>query len=451
MKCSGNGKVQCPDSKSGQGVKKTADGLWRCDDCQQNSTTTPEAQDAATPSVIINKLICFLYTYTNEVHEQDLKKICLNFYNAADINSAHDVLLKSYTGDKSKIPIHDDTSKSNEENALSVIIDLLAECDRANISATFVAHDLTLIPAVQQDKIDIMALFKDMNLMRNRLDRLQRNTAVEFTRVKEDITLLNNKVSSAAKPPAPKTTTKPTVRTEQGATNSVPEKTKDTAPPTQFQWSDDEPTDDVNQTTGTYADAAKKATDAHIISDDKPKPRRSRRVIATGENKVGLAASTYSKPEELFVSYLGVDFTERSIINYIKVNTGIKIGCQQIETRYDEKFLSFKVIVDKEDADELFDPNVWPSKTVIDYYNPPRKRNYRKNNRSSNSRRNTGDRTTLEDADRGFQSWDTGHYRDDYESRSGHRDSRSDHRDTHDNRSERHYHSQRSTGYSQRH
>ena len=372
-KCAGSTQGACPDNKTGAGVKKCTDDKFRCDNCRQNtSSATAVERQAAENKYCCNEMLCYVRNNANELSVDELTSICLNFYNLPEIETAYDLLQKQYSGDDT---IPDRDAHVTEEKLTRQIITLLKHASDDDIPL-LVAANLCRIPTTSPDKIDVMSLFKDINILRNRIDNLSRRTSEEVNLVKKDVQVLyqRTEVNSANRPDTltrkiatelsaveydkinysgPKHSDSepkspgPDVRTIDRTDESVrsplpPESRMDVSEKTKMNWSD----------------AAKKAT----------------RLVATGTNKSGLEASHYETTERLFISFLKPDTSENQLQSYIYKHIGCDAKCEKMRHRYEEDFSSFRVTIRKRFVQNLFRPTVWPEKTVIDYFKPPQRR-----------------------------------------------------------------------------
>ena len=188
-KCSGSSGDSCPDNKTGSGVKKCRDGKYRCDQCRQD-TIEPDSEPI--DNYCCNELLCFVRNNAGIIPGEELSKICQEFYEESDIDVAYDLLFKQYKGDAPLLArdLHQDYF-----SALQNVVSLLKNADDNDIPK-LVAANLSKIPTLCPDKIDIVSLFRDMNILRNRLDNLSRRTAEEVNGVKRDVKILYDRTQS---------------------------------------------------------------------------------------------------------------------------------------------------------------------------------------------------------------------------------------------------------------
>ena len=199
MKCIGTVSGPCPDNNTGTGVKKSQDGKFRCDQCRQNSPSSEDNTAAQTKNeYICNELLCYIQNNVSTMDADDLASVCQNFYHDGEVTAAFELLRNVRDELKSQ------DSNPNKEVSLRTIIQTL-KTTSSQVLPKLVAADLSRIPTASPDKIDVVSLFKDMNMMRNRLDNLCRRTALEVNAVKNDVRILYSRTeaSQGANSPRP--------------------------------------------------------------------------------------------------------------------------------------------------------------------------------------------------------------------------------------------------------
>ena len=411
-KCCGNGIIPCPDNKSGAGVKKISENIWRCDSCQQNTTVSNDVTNPGTDELVINELLCFVTNFADTMSPDDMKQICTNFYKPNEVTEAYEKLLSFCSPD-------DKSASNNDPGKDECMLIIKLTQNKKSTLPVFLAKNLARLPSVRQDKIDVMSLFKDMSILRNKLDRLERTTTSDINKVREEVRKMNvqnkstDKQSSKANesmrpssPPPPRhqprvghvsdanpqTDTDSGTDAETGTTRKVT--VTDTPTVASKPWSDDDP--DLIETDNSqnpWQTVNRKPRRKPQMSSSNARP--STRVVGTGSSRTGLSASSYEPPVSLFVSFLPPETTPSQIDNYIKRN----IGCDYVEVeklshKFYDDFASFKVTTKKKFVDALRNPTIWPKNIVIDFYRAPRRRFYRRQNirqYESKDYRNDGD------------------------------------------------------------
>ena len=401
-KCTGSTQGPCPDNRSGTGVKKRIDGKYRCDHCNK---TTSDNEDGSPPSeYCCNELLCFVRNNASVIPEDELSSICQNFYDQSEIDTAYDLLLQYYGGDD-ELPPRDELQTN--ASVMRNIVNTLKSANDRDIPK-LVAANLCRIPTVSPDKIDVLSLFRDVSIMRNRLDNLSRRTAQEVNMVKKDVRLLyqrteanhngSNRQNDTGTPSMETTSTINTSMTRDPLTNKTsmtrdplpsrdhddvmeqnPRASSQTADRHSIVWSDDV----VTESEPDHRDKNKQGK-----MDFPAKARKATRIIATGTKKAGLEASRYESTERLFLSFLSPETTEHQLQKYIRQHIGCDAICERLQHRFEEDFSSFKVTVRKRFVDNILKADVWPEKTVLDYYKSPLARRQGQRRYQNNNRRN---------------------------------------------------------------
>lgn len=392
-KCNGSGNGPCPDNRAGLGVRKHGED-WKCEKCAGIPGSLGSGNNEHEPAkdVFVNELLCFMTNYSNSIPENDIVKICVNFYDNQDIEAARRLLFDTYVGDKNKLVLRTD-GENDAMNILLTMYQLITTSDEGDISK-FVASDLSKIPTVTPQNVDLMTLFRDFNLMRHKVEALSRNTNEQLSKVKRDIQRIDrglNKPTNTHPLPqqsasniqqsataAPTTTT--TTTTVNEPTTVIPS-TEDRG-----LWSDDDP--DLDTDTGNnfpWQNVTRKPEKPPPASYASAAAKKSTRVVGTGTTRAGLSASSYEPPQSLFISFCPPATTPKQLETYIKMNVGCDAECEKLEHKYYDDFAAFKVTVRKRFIDGLRDPKLWPKDVVVDYYKPPRPR--RSGNRPYTQRR----------------------------------------------------------------
>jgi hypothetical protein len=114
-----------------------------------------------------NELLCFLHQRSKALPFDDLVNLAADFYTWEEVKKAHDVLVKFV---KQRLPMHkgSNRAKTTISDLLKVIIDPV-------VGATipvFYAIDISRLPAIGIDHVDVHALFQELVLLRNEVRSL---------------------------------------------------------------------------------------------------------------------------------------------------------------------------------------------------------------------------------------------------------------------------------------
>ena len=416
MKCVGSKAGPCPDSRSGLGVCKYGETNWQCEVCHK--TDNPETNDANNDDevVIINELLCYIYNKRQTLDAARLIGICQSFYEPDEIHRAKCELYKATTGSKNENTPRNEHAQSPADELREVI--KIISRDATGLP-TFVTKNLSRIPtntnSTNSELTDVASLVRDITLLHRRMDALDKSTRHNFIEVRDDI----ERLSRTNQRPPPRRTVSMLADYSESITTGDDDEDTSSNPELQRPQADPEPTtrtdgasvqrndkrwdawlDDVRDTEPvkdtrsesadtnkytdgrTYSEALKSnVTDTQQQPVNKPTNsrrdsgiNRNMRLIGTSKSKRGLQASAYEKPEELFISHLKPDTREHDLIDYVKRNIGCQIECEKINTSYSEEFASFRVYIRKRSVPNMFNAEIWPVNTTVQFYRAPRRR-----------------------------------------------------------------------------
>ncbi|KAF9806914.1 hypothetical protein SFRURICE_000977 [Spodoptera frugiperda] len=139
-----------------------------------------------TCNIVINELLAFIQNKMDVMDNLSLIRICTSAFSEEDIVMAKDLLFDSVTTTKRKVQRKKD-GKSQRD--VEDIICVMNQIDQNEIPI-FVARNLTKLPPVTFDHVDVTRLLKDIVLLQKEV------TTIKQTYVKsEDLNLLQNEVA----------------------------------------------------------------------------------------------------------------------------------------------------------------------------------------------------------------------------------------------------------------
>lgn len=170
--------IPCPDRCSGNNVVFGQGDLWLCKACLdfRFPTLTVATKDihtidiaaevsTGTTNPLQNELLCFLQKRCSVVAFDDLVTICANFYTAKEIECAR-VTLATFASDK-RIPRYKGCDRDKNKKCVS---DLLKLClDPTCQLPCFYAMEITRLPPVGVDHIDVSALLQEITSLRQEI------------------------------------------------------------------------------------------------------------------------------------------------------------------------------------------------------------------------------------------------------------------------------------------
>lgn len=182
--CQGRPDGSCPNNKSDSSVKFSVADLFLCEECSNYRFANIQLSDNTVPDGMVsavtqkptmnaagsvngvphahNELLCFLYQRSKALPFDDLVNLAVDFYTWEEVKKAHEVLSKFV---KQRLPPHkgSNRAKATVSDLLKVIIDPV-------VGATipvFYAIDISRLPAIGIDHVDVHALFQELILLRN--------------------------------------------------------------------------------------------------------------------------------------------------------------------------------------------------------------------------------------------------------------------------------------------
>ena len=266
----------------------------------------------------------------------------------------------------------------------------------------FVAADLQRIPTSAPEKVDITTVFQDVSILRNRLENLVKRTQQEVSAVKEDVKELYSRTDDlrAGKPGTCSAPNRATATVENITSPSafVIDHRQTKSPSSSF--SDDQQTSSPPALDRARATQANRHDDkafppptkthnpVHPLRLDKKddtqsttKPLYASQAAKPPSRIVGTSSANNSKNKlkvgirnrDVYVGGLDPETKPYQVIDYVSKKLGISVPCEQLRTR-STTYSSFKITVDKNHIERVFNPNLWPADVIIDFYRRPRPR-----------------------------------------------------------------------------
>lgn len=137
--------------------------------------------------IVIDEFLTFVQNKIDVLDELSIVQICVTNFTDSEIETGKSTLIKSLPeGNRNVIRKGEDKNKKNVKD----VIKLLKESD-PSVQPIFVARNLSRLPAVSFDSIDVTRLLKDMAGMKTELLKIRNDAAT-----KVDMNNLNTKISS---------------------------------------------------------------------------------------------------------------------------------------------------------------------------------------------------------------------------------------------------------------
>uniref|UniRef100_A0A2A4JRK1 Uncharacterized protein n=1 Tax=Heliothis virescens TaxID=7102 RepID=A0A2A4JRK1_HELVI len=360
--------------------------------------------------LIVNELLAFLVHAIDYMDEVSILQICRSNFKEEDVSSAKLLLFQSL-GKLDQMPSR---RRDGTEKSLQDIIDMLKKTDPDDVP-DFVAKELSKLPPVTFDHVDVTRLLKDITTLKAEMTKMQSRMEASdniIAELRAEITSLRNVGSVIRSPEASKVNTRRGAQTAsigsfESANTSV-SPAADIADeallaavarastPTTV-------TSRVGTTTPVpaYADIVAKKTPAAqtkrpIVKGVKQKQKsclftqKDNRVQPKGQadkdgfivvqkkkkkpsqNKCGTAPTGPKyllRPAvpvtPLYVSRLHYSTKAEEIVEYIQIKTKLTLRVQKLESRHNADFNAFVVRVPTEHLSKYMDPEFWPKGVVF--------------------------------------------------------------------------------------
>lgn len=129
-------------------------------------------------SIVINEFLTFVQNKSDDLDEPSIILICSNNYTDSEIEAGKTALYEVCGGNgvRNIQRKGDDKRKKNIKDVLK----LVKETPRDE-QPIFVARDLSRLPSVTFDYVDVTCLLKDMSTMKNEFTQLQNRVATEMS------------------------------------------------------------------------------------------------------------------------------------------------------------------------------------------------------------------------------------------------------------------------------
>ena len=291
-----------------------------------------------------------------------------------------DLILANYVPDEDN-NLHKRTRKG--EIIMSDILSFMIHSSPASLPV-FVAADLSKIPLVPVDKIDAMALFREMQKLKTEMQVMKAdlaNAAAQRGQLATQMKNVSERQSSQHKVIKSKPTEAPKVKSfaavVKQTTNVQPAKPV----PTKAANSDDVTTcsrdnDSKSEEPESSSKVAQEDTGSTSDSDEDgfQLQRAARRKRAKYQRGTGVNVALKARPPPPYKMYLGnmsAETTVEDIIEYIKTVKNFEIEVSKLKGKRDD-CSSFVISCNKIHQTDICDLSIWPQSAVIRKFFMPR-------------------------------------------------------------------------------
>ena len=301
--------------------------------------------------VIRNELLCFVFNKLPLMKTPSIQLLCVNTYDDQAIEEAK-AILKDHCEKNDAFGTFRYTDRKGTEKKLRNMEDILKMAHLLGEKAPcFVAKDLSNLPPVSSDNIDICSLLAKLERMETEL-KLTKELCLKVSNIQnirsasEAVSVNSDANNGQVQSEKPPTSTKAKKNTKSTVKNT---KAQPRNPATEQQ--------DVNvippisqpngKTVPSYADKARQ--NAH--------PRRK---IAPVKGTLKTDSSVASvRTLSIFTKYWRPSVNKEDVVRIIKDNNGMDVTCEDVLTKA-ATYRCFKVKIVSNDTGKIFNPSYWP-------------------------------------------------------------------------------------------
>ena len=229
------------------------------------------------------------------------------------------------------------------------MLDHLQLMDERDVNIpTFVAADLSNLPPVSFDDIDVSSLLASIEKMRAEFSVMKTamNEQVALVRDVESVCQANSQSVKTLKPPSVVKPSKPpgteAVGTDGANAATVAKHVGDAQEPkAELKWSD-------------------------VTRRNRGPQKKKDAIIGTAKVE-GIKAVTRQRKASVFVSRLSPDLDPEVLKTHIVGSVGFEVAVEKLKTRFDT-YSSFHITAICQDPHKLLSPDLWPEDTYIRWF-----------------------------------------------------------------------------------
>lgn len=344
-------------------------------------------------TIIINEFLTFVQNKIDVLDELSLIQICVTNFTEAEIDAGKDVLYTNCAnGARNILRKGDDKRKKNVRDVIKV----LKEVD-PDVQPIFVAKDLSRLPPVSFDHIDVTRLLKDMTTMRTNFLEFQTKMSAEISEMKSAINVRDRRqeesmttpkrtrisaqssssTNSLPLVPAPQHESRPVVANEvvhtpmyrdivvdgrQSRQANVTRKAHGSKNESRLR----EPS--VNNSQVPLTGSKDNDTSFTVVTRKK---RYQKKVNMRGTRETTAASTKILVAEPkcyVYVSRTQKNVTEDDILGHISEMGQKCLKVERLQQHYETDFNSFKVTIMGSQLSTFLDGNFWPAGLVYRRY-----------------------------------------------------------------------------------
>ena len=309
---------------------------------------------AQAQKIVIDELLCFVSNKIDSVPASAIVQLCVSTYSPSQIEESKNVLFKIASSVSSSRKITRKNEMKSKHN-IEDIIKLFQESDA--ITTVFVAADLSKLPPITFDSIDVSNLLNGISSIKADLEGLK-DTMTKHNTVAQTLAdsaaTIDRRVASLELQQKPADVTPHATRVLDNNRNTMPAVTKQ----------------------NSYADT--------LVNNFKKPDTTWQQINRKRNNKpTGLiGASTTStirtikkvprpRTANVFATRFDPDTTEEEVKTHLVDVLKIEVNVEQCKSKYDT-YTSFHITAQCEDPSVFMNPDIWPEDTYVRWWRTPR-------------------------------------------------------------------------------
>jgi hypothetical protein len=364
--CAGRPDGRCPKNSHDDSVKWSTADLFLCPDCLEYRFPTSVSDNAcnnATASVERSEILYFIQNKCNLIPFDSVVSICADFYTIGEIEAARSLIAERISTSK-RVSKH---TGSDEVKRRKTVTDLVKWCLDPTVSLpAFYSVDMSRIPAVGVEHVDVSALLQEVAALRAEV-RSFTVIRSEISCIRDALTATQSSILSAA--PAShvqnvQSTITQSAVVDGDASSLLPLPVVLT------------PNTDSMSTSNTRGIKPFNVVAGDLISAGmKERPRKTHRLVVGQAASSKIKSVIMKRDVDLFVSRLHPTTSENDIIDCIGDILGSEYisasSCVRLKPKYEDHYSSFHISVSVNVSDLknilglLNSPESWPEGTIV--------------------------------------------------------------------------------------
>lgn len=314
-------------------------------------------QGTGTDGVVVSELLCFVTNKMRVLPTKEIVQLCLSTFNETDIDEAKKLLFELCADDSTgryKKRIGAEKDKHNMED----IIKLLNE--KGTDIPKFVALDLSKLPPITFDSIDVSALLNALRKTQDELKLMKDSLIASETitkDLKDSVGMINNRVSKMEKklhdPLGDAIAERTTLENDSPRTSSAP-----------------------SMTVQSYAAKLKASATTSTANTFIPRPEKRAKpkgVVGTATSRAGAESIRAIRNRLRFANVFATRFDPSvkpdRVKNYLEKNLeGLKdLTVEAVKTKYNT-YASFHITAKCTDPSVFMDETIWPEDVFVRWW-----------------------------------------------------------------------------------